>query len=63
MFANGLMKQMNDLQFSVEASDRPATTPEISVSPTKRFVDYQRVCIGGDDTSGVSGYYFNHGIL
>ena len=57
-----------NLQFSVDTSAEvvgPTASIKVSPaphspshSPTRRFVNYQRVCIGGDDTSGVSSLSF-----
>ena len=34
-----------------------AQSEMMRASPTKRFIDYQRVCIGGDDSSGVREFH------
>lgn len=50
----------NDLQFYLDTTESvfnesmPPMLPEITVSSTSEYVDYQRVFIGGDDASGVS---------
>ncbi|VDD84201.1 unnamed protein product [Mesocestoides corti] len=51
-----LDEQLVDTQFSVDedVSKVNVTCSEIDSASGRRFVDYQRVCIGGDDTSGVS---------